>query len=67
MLKQLVMDWYNHHANNYRRELKVVSMGQKDAVTAHKITDTDICFMLASLHAMRKEVNQHWWFTCSIE
>lgn len=76
LLRQLVMDWYNHRVNEDR-----VDKGNKTFVQNHvpmeihvinrhalktNVTDWDICFMLAASHTLRREVNPHWWFVKSI-
>ena len=58
MLRQLVMDWYNHRVNAHR-------FG-KQSTPDQTVTDADICFMLAANHTLRREINPHWWFAKSI-
>lgn len=30
------------------------------------VEDSDICYMLAALHFLRREINPHWWFASSV-
>lgn len=62
MLRQLVMDWYNHRVNAHR----FGKQASTESSSNETVTDVDICFMLAANHTLRREINPHWWFAKSI-
>lgn len=50
MLRKLALEWY-----------------QRRATTKEEgVSDTDICFMLQTMHSLRRESNPHWWFVSSV-
>jgi hypothetical protein len=67
MLRKLSFEWFNRRAHHGMIDQeKISNYGSNDHWDKDNVCDGDICFMLASMHKMRRDVNPHWWYVCNI-
>jgi hypothetical protein len=71
MLRDLVVDWYKRRVRCTVRDVEAVGECGKhmleDSIRQSPVEESDLNFMLFSIHAVQRDVQPHWWFAACVE